>query len=157
MATTVPYFLHSDDNLANAFGSGLLCDALCKEIQNWFNGIAVLLQQGTPVAVSGWLLSVATQYSLSLQWCQITVHANVAQENCLSAQRWTSSGHEIPDNEVSIMDTRGIGISCPVIAGNFLLPSAATMVYDPPAFYPASSGSVRMHISTDPPSKIEWC
>ena len=39
------------------------------------------------------------------------------------------------------MDNRGIGISFPVIAGNFLLPAAATTVYDPPAFYPVSSGS----------------
>jgi hypothetical protein len=68
--TTVPYFLHSDDNLANAFGSALLGDALCKDIQNELYGNAVLLQQGTPVAVSGRLLSVATHYSPSLQRCQ---------------------------------------------------------------------------------------
>jgi hypothetical protein len=83
MATTVPYFLHCDDNLANAFGSALLGDALCKEIQNGFYGNAALLQQGTPLAVSGWLLSVATRYSPSLQQSQINVHAKVAQENCL--------------------------------------------------------------------------
>lgn len=83
MATTVPYFLHSGDNLANASGSALLGDALCKQIQNGFYGNVVLLQQGPPVAVSGWLLSVATHCSPSFQRCQITVHTKVAQENCL--------------------------------------------------------------------------
>ena len=57
----------------------------------------------------------------------------------LSAQRWTSAGHGVLDNEVSIMDSRGMGISCPVIAGNFILPAAATTIYDPPPFYPVSS------------------
>ena len=150
VATTVPYFLHSHDILANSFGSALPGNTLCKEIQNGFYGNAVSTRD-TSCCIR--LATFCGDSLLSFSSALPDYWTRNSRTGRSAAQRWP----EVLHNEVSVTDNWGIGVSCPVIEGNCLLSAAARTVYNPTAFFLSSCWLLICTCAQAPPSKIKWC